>query len=364
MMCVEMFCDELMRTEGDRNYSAAEISPMSNSSSETPLAQSKSVPSLMSGSPLSGSLCALVTPFDESPAQRFNAQLFETLAVQQREGGSSALVPCGTTGESPTIDDDEFEEMIRISVAVAHGTDLKVIPGTGSNSTREACRHTERAASLGAHGCLIVTPYYNKPSAAGVVRHFEELNKIQVPLIIYNIPGRTGIQIPAETIRTIAERCPYVVAVKAANGDLEDISECCAITANLPQPFSILSGDDALTLPILAVGGTGVVSVIANVLPRTSAEMVRRFAAGDLLGARILSQAMFPLAKALLRTGPNPCPIKALLTIGGYPVGGCRLPLVSLENGPIEQLLSAARQTRAALRAVEFSYDELLDRIG
>jgi 4-hydroxy-tetrahydrodipicolinate synthase len=322
---------------------------MSNSSSQTPL---------------SGSLCALVTPFDEAPAQRLNAQLFETLAVKQREGGSSALVPCGTTGESPTIYEEEFEEMIRISVAVAQGTDLKVIPGTGSNSTREACRLTERAADLGAHGCLIVTPYYNKPSAAGVVRHFEELNKIQIPLVIYNIPGRTGIQIPAETIKLIAERCPYVVAVKAANGDLEDISECCAITSNLPQTFSVLSGDDALTLPILAVGGTGVVSVVANALPRTTAEMVRRFTDGQLIGARILSQAMLPLAKALLRTGPNPCPIKAILTLGGYSVGSCRLPLVPLENGAVEQLLMAARQTRAALKAANFPYDELLDRIG
>lgn len=319
---------------------------------------------LLSSSPLSGSLCAVVTPFDESPAQRLNGQLFESLAVRQREGGTSALVPCGTTGESPTIDDEEFDEMIRTSVAIARGSDLLVIPGTGSNSTREACRLTERAAELGAHGCLIVTPYYNKPSAAGVVRHFEELNKIQIPLIIYNIPGRTGIQIPAETVRRIAERCPFVVGIKAANGDLEDIAECCAITTTLPQPFSILSGDDALTLPILAVGGSGVVSVIANALPRATAELVRRFREGDLTGARRLSHALLPLSKALLRTGPNPSPIKALMALGGLAVGQCRLPLVSLESTALEQLLQAARQTRAALQAADFPYDELLDRLG
>lgn len=315
------------------------------------------------GSPLAGSLCALVTPFDETSEQRLNLDLFQTLAERQRDNGTTALVPCGTTGETPTLDDTEFEAMIRASVEVVRGTTVKVIAGTGSNSTREACRLTERAAELGVDGCLIVIPYYNKPSPAGVIRHFQELDRIGIPLILYNIPGRTGINVSPETIRAIAERCPQLVSVKAANGDLEEISETCLIRSS-QGPLSVLSGDDALTLPILSLGGTGVVSVIANLLPRTTAALVERFSVGDITTARAIHHATLPLARALLKLGPNPTPIKALLSLGGYRVGNGRLPLVPLADAALAQLRAVAQQTRGALCAATLAYDEVLDRIA
>ena len=315
------------------------------------------------GSPLAGSLCALVTPFDETPEQRLNLDLFHTLAERQRDNGTTALVPCGTTGETPTLDDTEFEAIIRASVEVVRDTSVKVIAGTGSNSTREACRLTERAAELGVDGCLIVTPYYNKPSPAGVIRHFQELDRIGIPLVLYNSPGRTGINISPETIRAIAEQCPRLISVKAANGDLEEISETCLIRT-AQGPLSVLSGDDALTLPILSIGGMGVVSVIANLLPRTTAALVERFSVGDITSARAIHHATLPLARALLKLGPNPTPIKALLSLGGYRVGNGRLPLVPLTDAALTQLRAVAQQTRDALRAATFAYDEVLDRIA
>lgn len=312
---------------------------------------------------LTGSLCALVAPFDESPSQRLNLDLFQTLAERQRDNGTTALVPCGTTGETPTLNDDEFEAMIRTSVAVTRGTAVKVIAGTGSNSTREACRLTERAAELGVDGCLIVIPYYNKPSPAGIIRHFQELDRIGIPLVLYNIPGRTGINVSPDTIRAVAERCPQLIAVKAANGDLEEISETCLIRSSR-GPLNVLSGDDSLTLPILSLGGTGVVSVIANLLPRTTAALVERFSVGDIATAQAIHHATLPLARALLKLGPNPTPIKALLSLGGYRVGDGRLPLVPLSDSALTQLRVVAQHTREALRAASFSYDEVLDRIA
>ncbi len=316
---------------------------------------------------LRGSLCALVTPFDTTPAQRILPERFASLARYQCDNGTAALVPCGTTGEAPTLDDDESDELIRICISVAKGSGVKVIPGTGSNNTREAVRLTERAAALGADGCLIVVPYYNKPSQEGVLRHFSELNRIGIPLMLYNIPGRTGINVAPDTIRRIADICENLVAVKAANGNLEEISDTCSLLrsrAFSSRPLAILSGDDALTLPILSVGGVGVVSVIANVLPRTTAALVERFAAGDIPAAQTLHHALLPLAQALLRVGPNPEPIKALMSLGGIEVGHGRLPLVPPTPHCLTLLRTAAASTRDALRAAGFAYEELLDRIS
>jgi 4-hydroxy-tetrahydrodipicolinate synthase len=212
-----------------------------------------------------------------------------------------------------------------------------------------------------------VVPYYNKPSQEGVLRHFSELNRIGIPLMLYNIPGRTGINISPDTIRRIADVCENLVAVKAANGNLEEISDTYSLLrsgTSPSRPVAILSGDDALTLPILSVGGVGVVSVIANVLPRTTATLVERFAAGDVSTAQTLHHALLPLAQALLRVGPNPEPIKALMSLGGIEVGHGRLPLVPPTPNCLALLRTAAASTREALRAGGFAYEEILDRIN
>ncbi len=172
-----------------------------------------------------GSIVALITPFTDDAAQSVNRDKIAELVQFHADSNTAAIVPCGTTGEAPTLLDDEWEAVLSTAIETAHNTHLQVIPGTGSNSTREALRLTERAAELGAHACLVVTPYYNRPSSEGILAHFQELDKVGIPLILYNIPSRTGIDLGTDLIMELCDKCPSIAGLKASNGDLDQITE-------------------------------------------------------------------------------------------------------------------------------------------
>lgn len=298
---------------------------------------------------IKGSIVALVSPFEQSSGQGVNFDTIEKLVQFHAENGTQAIVPCGTTGESPTLSHNEHDKIVKFVIECAKGTNLKVIAGTGSNSTKEAIHFTEEAVKSGADACLVVAPYYNKPTPRGLKAHFTELDKIGIPLILYNIPGRTGINVSPETTIEIAKACKSIVGVKASNGNLEEITELCILKEQLDRPFSILSGDDALTLPIGAVGGTGVISVAANIIPATMKEMVDNINNSNLEAARNINNKIYHFCKALLAFGANPMGIKAILLHEGWQVGECRLPLTALEAVQTEQLLKVWNGVKAKL---------------
>ncbi|WP_020533642.1 4-hydroxy-tetrahydrodipicolinate synthase [Flexithrix dorotheae] len=298
---------------------------------------------------IKGSIVALVTPF-KNDNREVDFELIEQLVNFHAENGTAAIVPCGTTGESPTISPEEHIAIVKQVVKSAKGTELKVIAGTGSNSTAEAMEFTSEAQEAGADACLIVVPYYNKPTPAGLKAHFSELNKIDLPMVLYNIPGRTGINVSPKVTIEIAELCSNLIGVKASNGNLEEITELAILNKGLSKPLSILSGDDALTLPICAVGGSGVISVAANIVPQLMSEFVGNINSGNMEKARELNSIVFNFSKALLSFGANPMGIKAVMNHAGYAVGGCRLPLTSLEED----------QTRALVKI----WEELKEKLG
>jgi 4-hydroxy-tetrahydrodipicolinate synthase len=272
-------------------------------------------------------------------------------------------VACGTTGEAPTLTDAETASIFQTVVQQAHAGGMRVVAGTGSNSTRKSLEATARAKELGADACLIVAPYYNKPTPPGLLSHFKALDEVGIPLIVYNIPGRTGINIAPDTLEAIARACPNVVGLKASNGDLEQITETASRVRQLGRPFSILSGDDALTLPILAVGGAGVVSVAANFMPKAMAGLVEAYSKGQTDLACRVAHAIHSACGALLRFGSNPSPVKAAMNRLGLPVGGCRLPLVALDAETTDRLLSVLRVSRQQLEALDIPLDDALARL-
>jgi 4-hydroxy-tetrahydrodipicolinate synthase len=240
--------------------------------------------------------------------------------------GTDALAPCGTTGESPTLDHDEHERVVAFVCERARGR-LKVMAGTGSNATREAIRMTKAAKKAGANGTLQVGPYYNKPTQEGYFRHFAAVaDACDLPQVIYNIPGRTGSEIAAETIARLAEKYPTVVAVKEATGKLDMASQVAALT-----DLTILSGDDSLTLPILSIGGRGVVSVVGNVVPRDMMALVKAFLAGKVAEAQQWHRKLFPLCRDMLGVATNPIPVKAAMKLLGRGTGEMRLPMCPLD---------------------------------
>ncbi|MBX2843676.1 MAG: 4-hydroxy-tetrahydrodipicolinate synthase [Flammeovirgaceae bacterium] len=298
---------------------------------------------------IKGSIVALVTPF-KNDNREVDFELIEQLVAFHAENGTAAIVPCGTTGESPTISPEEHIAIIKQVVKSAKGTGLKVIAGTGSNSTAEAMEFTSEAQEAGADASLIVVPYYNKPTPSGLKAHFSELNKLDLPLVLYNIPGRTGINVSPKVTIEIAELCSNLIGVKASNGNLEEITELAILNKRLSKPLSILSGDDALTLPICAVGGSGVISVAANIVPKLMSEFVGNINNENMEKARDLNSIVFNFSKALLSFGANPMGIKAVMNHAGYAVGGCRLPLTSLEE----------EQTNALVKI----WEELKEKLG
>ena len=271
-----------------------------------------------------GSYCALVTPFDSEG--RFDEDVYRELIRRQIAGGTSGLVPCGSTGEAATLMHEEFRRAIEVACAESRG-DVPVMAGIGTNATWKAVETAREAESLGADALLLLAPYYNKPTQEGLYQHFRAVaRETRLPVMLYNIPGRTGVNVTPATIARVAKDCPNVVAVKEAAGSLDQVSE---ILNRAPKGFTVMSGDDSLTLPMMSVGARGVVSVAANAAPKQTAALVSAFLKGDVKKAAALHLQMFPLIKALF-VETNPIPVKAAMGMMGLCRPEPRLPLTPL----------------------------------
>ena len=278
-----------------------------------------------------GSFVALVTPFkdDESLDEAKLKELIEF----QIDGGTHGIVPCGTTGESPSLSEEEHDRVIELTVETVNGR-VPIIAGTGSNSTARTLRATEQAAHAGADAALIVTPYYNKPNQQGLYAHYMKIaDSVDIPIIIYNVPGRCGTDILSDTVAQLADH-PNIVGLKEATGELKRASE---LVSMCPDDFVVLSGDDINTLPILSVGGKGVISVVANVNPADIAETCNAFKAGNIELARKLHYKTMQLAVDLF-IETNPIPAKTALMMMGKLNGKLRLPLAPLTAANQEAL--------------------------
>jgi 4-hydroxy-tetrahydrodipicolinate synthase len=277
-------------------------------------------------------LTAMITPFQDDGSVNF--AVAEALADHLANNGSDTLVVCGTTGESPTLTWEEEYELFQVVQKAVSGK-AKVMAGTGSNSTREAIAATQKAAKLGLDGSLQVVPYYNKPPQSGLYHHFRAIAEASpdMPIMLYNVPGRTGQNLTAETVIELAE-IPNIVAVKEASGNLDQASQ---IRRSTPAEFAIYSGDDSLTMPLLAVGGQGVVSVASHLVGVQLQSMIQSFFAGQVNAAISIHLQLMPLFKALFLT-TNPIPVKAALTLQGWQVGSTRLPLVDAPADVVQAL--------------------------
>jgi len=285
-----------------------------------------------------GTFTAIVTPFRDGAVD--DAALGK-LIESQIAAGITGIVAVGTTGESPTLSHDERNQVIRLTREIAHQR-CQVIAGTGSNSTQHAVTDTKLAEKLGVDGALLVAPYYNKPSQEGLFRHFKTIaDATALPIILYNIPGRCGVDIGAETVVRLASECRNIVSVKEASGSDERVSE---LRRRLPESFTILSGDDSLTLPFMSVGAVGVVSVASNLYPAEVCALVRAFESGDAKSAERQHRKMFGIFKDLF-IEPNPVPVKTALAWRGEMSGEVRLPLCEMTE---------ANQTRLRKTIDEF----------
>jgi 4-hydroxy-tetrahydrodipicolinate synthase len=278
-----------------------------------------------------GSIVALVTPFRGGKVDEPTLRKLVEMHVAQ---GTDGIVPCGTTGESPTLSHDEHKRVVEIVIEAARGR-LHVIAGTGSNATSEAIDLTAHAKKAGATGALVVNPYYNKPTQEGLYRHFRAVaDAVDIPILAYNIASRTAINVETDTLVRLAKDCPNIVGVKEASGSLDQMTQ--VILACGPD-FSVLSGDDNLTLPLMSVGGRGVVSVIANIVPRETAEMTHAALAGDWKLARELHLKLFPLARAAFME-TNPIPVKEAMGMMGLLEPEFRLPMCPMGAANRERL--------------------------
>jgi 4-hydroxy-tetrahydrodipicolinate synthase len=275
---------------------------------------------------------ALATPFQNG---KIDEAAFRRLIDYQFDNGITGVVPAGTTGESPTLTYEEHDRIVELAIEFTAGRGV-VIAGTGSNSTAEAIQMTQAAEKAGAQGSLQVCPYYNKPSQAGLVAHFRAIaESTALPIILYSVPGRCGVEIGVETVATLAESCPNIVAIKEAGGNAERVSQ---LTAATPESFEILSGDDSLTLPFISLGGCGVISVASNLIPGPMTELVASANAGDFSKALSIHEQYYPLFNAFLKLDTNPVPIKAALALRGLIGSELRLPLVPMESPKVEHL--------------------------
>ncbi|MHC4879328.1 MAG: 4-hydroxy-tetrahydrodipicolinate synthase [Planctomycetota bacterium] len=282
------------------------------------------------GEMFSGLSVALITPLKDGA---LDEDALRKLVDFHVEAGTETLVPVGTTGESPTLSHEEHDRVIR--VVCEHGAGrVKVMAGTGSNSTAEAIRLTQFAKDVGADGSLQVAPYYNKPTQEGFFQHFKAIaDAVDIPLVLYNIPGRTAKNIEADTIARVAEACPNVVAVKESTGSMDQASQILALS-----DLTVLSGDDSLTLPLLSLGGSGVVSVVGNIVPQDVRAMMAAWKSGDVATAQELHHKLFPLCRDLLGLATNPIPIKAAMQVLGRDTGEVRLPMTPLEPAQLDSL--------------------------
>ena len=283
-----------------------------------------------------GSIVAIVTPFHND---KVDEKKLRDLVDFQIKNGSSGIVPCGTTGESATLSFEEHERVIEIVIQQVKKR-IPVIAGTGSNSTEEAIKLTRDAAKAGADASLQVSPYYNRPTQRGLYEHFKKIaDSVEIPIILYNIASRTGVNIEPETIAKLAQDCKNIVAVKEASGSLDQMSRIRQLS---PKEFVLISGDDSLTLPVLSIGGAGIISVVANIVPGDVAELVAAFEKGDLKKARDLHFKLLPLIKAVfLET--NPIPIKTAMGLLGMCEPDLRLPMCGISADNLEKLKIALK---------------------
>lgn len=284
-------------------------------------------------------ITAMATPFDANGEIDFQATT--NLVEYLINNGSDGIVVAGTTGESPTLSIDEKVALFVHVVTVADGR-AKIIAGTGSNNTRASVALTEQAEQAGVDGVMLVTPYYNKPSQEGMYRHFEAIaSATTLPVMLYNIPGRSVVNLSVDTIVRLS-LIDNITSVKEASGDLDAASEIIERTTN----FAVYSGDDSLTLPMLSIGGTGIVSVASHIIGNDMQDMIKMFRTGDTVGAAALHRKLLPTMKALF-AAPSPSPVKAALNLLGVPVGGVRLPMLALtaeETATLQQFLPSAKQ--------------------
>jgi len=282
-----------------------------------------------------GSIVAIVTPFKEG---KVDEDAYRELIEFQINNGTSAILPCGTTGESATLSMAEHNRVIDIAVEAVHGR-VPVIAGTGGNSTSEAIELTGHAKEAGADATLQVCPYYNKPTQEGLYQHFKAIAKaVPLPQILYNIPGRTAVNMLPETVARLAA-LSEIVAIKEASGSLGQMAEVIQLAG---EKITLLSGDDNLTLPVLSIGGKGVVSVVANIVPKESAEMIETWEKGDVEGARERFYRLLPLCQAMFYE-TNPIPVKTSLALMGKITEELRLPLTPLSAANREKLKKVLR---------------------
>jgi len=283
-----------------------------------------------------GAITAIVTPFKNG---KIDKRKLKALVNFQIENGASGIVPCGTTGESATLSFEEHEQVIEITIEEA-AKRVPVIAGTGSNSTAEAIMLTRHAAGAGADASLQVSPYYNRPTQKGLYGHFKAITEsVKIPIILYNIASRTGVNIEPETIGKLAHDCKNIVGVKEASGNLEQMAR---IKALCPPGFQLISGDDSLTLPVLAIGGVGIISVVANIVPRDVADMVSAFEKDDIKRAQELHYKLLPLVKAMF-IETNPIPVKTSLALLGMCEPDLRLPMCAMSDENLERLKKALK---------------------
>ena len=294
---------------------------------------------------LRGAFTAMITPMKEDGSIDYDG--YRKLLRFQMEEGIDGLVPLGTTGETPTLDEDEEQRIIDVVMEEVRafekerGVKVPVVLGAGSNNTRDAVRYTERAKKAGADAALVVTPYYNKPSSEGIFRHFEAVSRVGIPILVYNIAGRTGKNIDTPTLSRIAD-LPNIAGVKEASGSISQMTDVIATIKSKHPDFAVLSGDDAMTLPLIACGGDGVVSVVSNAAPAPVTEMVKAALSGDYEAARKIHYRLLPFFKAAFVDG-NPTSIKYAMRVKGLPSGSVRLPLVDVHDEAkkiIEEALS------------------------
>lgn len=285
-----------------------------------------------------GLYTAIVTPFRDG---KVDYDAFKALIEAQIAGGVDGIVPMGTTGESPTVSTEEHLEVIRVCIETVAGR-CQVIAGTGANCTAEAIELTKAAAAMGADGTLQVCPYYNKPNQEGVYQHFKAIAEAtDLPIMLYSIPGRSGIEIAVETVARLAADCPTIVAIKEAGGSVERVNQ---LVQALPADFAILSGDDGLTVPFISCGAVGLVSVTSNIAPAEMKELVDTALNGDGKKALELQKKYYPLMKGLMSLDVNPVPAKAALALRGQIGWEIRLPLVPLaeeKHGKLADLLKS-----------------------
>jgi len=280
---------------------------------------------------ISGSIVAIVTPFKDG---QVDEKGLRDLVEFQISNGTNGIVPCGTTGESPTLNYEEHQHVIEVCIETSGGR-VPVIAGTGSNSTAEAISITKHAAQSGADAALIVCPYYNKPTQEGLYRHYRAISEaVDIPIIVYNIEGRSARNIETVTLARLAKDCKNIVGVKEASGSLSQIQ---AVKKSCPKDFILLSGDDALTLPLLSVGGVGVISVVANIVPQDVVKLISLFNEGKISEAQDMNLQMLPLVKTMfLET--NPVPVKTAMGLMGLCLDEVRLPMCEMSSANIEKL--------------------------